>query len=255
MGRKGVSTQLYNKSRDIIYPLMDQVGSDLDVACCFGYIAMYLVSIGDLQQAIFFKKNAELCEKLSQNSNDSVDKHRQAQWLRYYLMGISSQLDDNFDIFSLFPLIVSHINIDTSDTNEVTAGSSTLVSAIEKLKNLKNDDVVIKNMMFTFVSNGAKLKHMRLGNKMDGHSALQIANTITEQIKQEGYAELTSFVVMAVAEAAIVHSYWVLNKRTTELVESLRWDIWGLNIMAERHFLVKQRYSTLLNTLNQTLGQ
>jgi hypothetical protein len=260
---------LYEKTREIIFPVLEKVDEDIEIASAMTYLALYLSSIGENTRARFFKENAQQsCSKFLRNYDK--ERHGQAKLLQQVLLAMDNIVDDNFDVAAFLNYLFTFFNtscqffdcyhhIETHDKNQSTSDLMAMITQIADRYDAYKDivpssDIASKKSLLIMTALGTKLKYMRQNNIYDDKS-LEIADEIVLQIKLEHFTFSTPFACMSIAEAALVHSHFLLENKSNALINQITWEIWGLKILSERHALAKVQYGGLIAALENCISR
>jgi hypothetical protein len=269
MGHKYLSQQLYEKCREVICPILEDIEHNLDMASCFYYLALYLLSLGEITRVQYFKENAEHCCRNHIMHSDSMVR-KQAVAIQHGLQIIDHTMDDSFDIHEYLMYILRFMQIffdghtksgeSMRQPNEFVSVEAYIDYIVYEYAEYKGVvptyDIEAKKALHILISTGSKLNRLRLANQIDQPICLQYANIITEQIQLGLVDEGTPLCAMAVAEASLVHAYYFNNNRASyELNQLLRWDFRGLKTLADRHWIVKLRFTDLICILESLTNQ
>jgi hypothetical protein len=268
LGEKHIAEKLYQKSRQIIFPVFDRVDTDLDVAGCFMYLALYLVTTGQISQCEYFLSNAEHSVTLMKHSNDPTVCFR-VQYLDMTLQSIRFQLDDHFNLFRLFLCTTEFLQVFVDEFTDYTEAlnltnnsflknidlvTHRIYSVYDKCVGiLPSNDVGAKRLSVALIANGVKLLYLRQQGHLDVTCRV-LADTIADTYNSEYFGMVSANMSLSIVEATLVHTHLFLNQRNEELRRKVELDLGALKKMSGTHWSVQKKFGSLIRTIEKLLN-
>jgi hypothetical protein len=244
-GQKIIATKLYEKTRDLLVSIFDLVGEDLEVAACYGCLTQYFVTVGDVGKATFFMNNAT-----SFLNNVTAPKQRMADALAKTLRTCAQALSTNENITEAFANVF-YIKLEADATSQEISNITDKVLVYLDSLELPPTVRVARRIYVMLLSEGLKIQKLRERQVPINNEYLDYARKITKLVSEEYFSICQGAVAIALKESSLVYMELLEQTPSTEFVENLKENLRGLNILSERHGLIRNRYYDFITSIKQ----
>jgi hypothetical protein len=254
-GKKHISRVLYQKTREILLPVFDDVANNFEVAACYVILGDYLINSGECKRALFFLRNAQ---KFIATAEDAPRYHVLKHALLYYTQ-IAEFSDDVFDrVAYLVRIAISNgvleENCDRRDYNIASIAVNHVCMRMEQNYAMPPQILQVNQMSLKCILLAVKLRLQRYHELPYDEECLATANQISDCVNDELFPMCDSVVSVCLLEAIYVHEKLFQDSPTREIIERLKLDLKGMDLQIERHDFVKIRLSDALTRARELLA-
>lgn len=232
------------------------VDENFDVAACYACLAQFLISLGEPDKASFFIRNAK---KYVNRRNRPMHqlKERVLDWSILSSMQLLTPDEDLIERLRHFNVYWDREEDRLGEVHSLETIDNTYNRIIKMLNHnvtTPTADNQSKKLYFYAIAQGAKLQFLRRNEWSDPLLSLELANNISSLVESDLYSICHAMIFVSVLEATRIHIETIVQVPTLELIERLKQDLKGLEIMATRHAILRMRYSEFIKKLQDQIA-
>jgi hypothetical protein len=232
----------------------DEVSDNFEVASCYAFSAEYFISQGDPKKAAFFIRNSENYFNSARTHN-----HPRERFLLFLLKSAKDMMDMSNDLSRKFKLMTSlFLKVEptqnaleaTNNMLEPSQIDSTILDTFQAIDKSPTSSVNGNPMRLNIVmiAQGMKLQYYCKNGYLNNDIMLATANSLSDLVLSEHFIFCTQVVSTALVEAANVQMK-IMVQDQVNLLDKLKLDLRGLQILADRYEIVNKWYGESMTSL------